>query len=129
MLTPIVCLALTVYFEARNEPVAGQVAVAQVVLNRVDSPEYPSTVCDVVTQGGEIRTDCQFSFYCDGASDTPFNETAWRASLLVASAVLAGSGHVELQGALNYHATYVSPWWAPKLRRVATIGYHTFYEQ
>ena len=128
MLTPIVCLALTVYFEARHEPVAGQVAVAQVVLNRVESPAYPSTVCDVVTQGGEIRVDCQFSFYCDGASDTPFNETAWRASLLIARAVMAGSGHVNFRGVLNYHADYVAPYWAPTLKLAAVHGRHIFYE-
>ena len=129
MLTPIVCLALTVYFEARNEPIAGQVAVAQVVLNRVDSPAYPASICDVVTQGGEIRTDCQFSFYCDGESDTPYNRHAWVQSQLVASAVLAGSGHVELQGALNYHADYVSPYWAPELRIARVVGRHIFYER
>ena len=127
MLTPIVCLALTVYFEARAEPIAGQVAVAQVVLNRVESPLYPGTVCDVVFQGGEAHTNCQFSFYCDGKTDTPFEADAWVQAWIVADAVLAGSGHVEMKGVLNYHANYVTPYWAPGLRLAAVVGRHRFY--
>ena len=128
MLTPIVCLALTVYFEARAEPIAGQVAVAQVVLNRVDSPQYPGTVCDVVFQGGETHTNCQFSFYCDGKTDTPFEADAWVQAWYVADAVLHGSKHVGLIGVLNYHANYVTPYWAPTLRLAAVLGRHRFYK-
>lgn len=128
MLTiPIVCLALTVYFEARNEPIAGQVAVAQVVLNRVKSPNFPNDVCSVVSEGGVENFSCQFSWFCDGKTDIPRNVDAWLQAWLVADAVMHGSIHKELIGVTHYHANYVQPYWAPTLVFAAAVGRHKFY--
>jgi N-acetylmuramoyl-L-alanine amidase len=82
MITPLVCVAVAVYFESRGEPVAGQVAVAHVIRNRIEDPRYPDNACDVVKQGyywngSPIRNKCQFSFYCDGKPDDPKNKQAW----------------------------------------------------
>jgi spore germination cell wall hydrolase CwlJ-like protein len=122
MSVALACLSLAVYFEARSEPVAGQVAVAQVVLNRVESPRFPDTVCEVVYQ---YR---QFSFYWDGKSDRPKEAGAWENAQLIASAVMAGSQHATLAGVLHYHADYVQPRWAEQMAHVATYGEHHFYE-
>lgn len=117
----LTCLALNVYWEARNQPVAGQLAVAQVTLNRVRDPRYGNNVCDVVH---EHR---QFSWYWDGKSDAPKENNAWQTAYLVASAALDGSGHVELQGVTHYHAVYIQPYWKDQMVRVAMIGDHAFY--
>ena len=85
MIEAITCLALNIYFESRNQPIEGQVAVSQVVLERVKSKKYPDTVCEVVFQGPTyswsvnypIKNRCQFSWYCDGISDKPKDEIAW----------------------------------------------------
>ena len=83
MITPaLMCVAMAVYFEARGEPTAGQIAVAHVIQNRIEDPRYPDNACDVVKQGYywngiPIRNKCQFSFYCDGKSDDPKNKQAW----------------------------------------------------
>ena len=126
--TTLVCLSLTVFFEARGEDVAGQLAVAQVVLNRVEASGWRDNVCDVVHQGGEASPDCQFSWYCDGKSDTPWETKAWEQALLVASAALAGSGHGVLKDATHYHADYASPDWAEGLTVLAVFGRHIYYE-
>jgi spore germination cell wall hydrolase CwlJ-like protein len=117
------CLALNVYWEARNQSVAGQLAVAQVTLNRVADPRYADNVCDVVYQHK------QFSWYWDGKPDTPKEHRAWETAFLVASAALAGSGHVEVQGVTHYHAVYSKPFWKDHMVRVATIGDHIFYAE
>ena len=126
---PLVCLALNVYFEARNDDVAGQVAVAQIVMERVKNSEYPETICLVVTEGGERRHACQFSWHCDGKSDTPYDEHAWERALLVASAVMAGSGHVALRDATHYHAWYAHPDWVdlPNMEFIGVFGLHYYY--
>lgn len=121
----VMCLALNVYFEARNEPIAGQVAVAQVVMNRVKSSRYPNDVCRVVYD--KSSRGCQFSWYCDGLSDRPYDEASWKNALLIASAVLAGSGHKELQYVTHYHATYVRPYWIKGMRQILKINNHIFY--
>lgn len=118
----LICLALNVYWEARDQPIAGQVAVAQVVVNRVESPKYPNTVCAVVRQYK------QFSWYWDGKSDNPMDLRAWEQSQLVSSAVAHGSVHADLTYATHYHADYVDPHWADDFKLVATIGDHLFYE-
>jgi spore germination cell wall hydrolase CwlJ-like protein len=90
MITPaLMCVAMAVYFEARGEPTAGQIAVAQVIRNRIEDPRYPDNACDVVKQGYywngvPIRNKCQFSFYCDGKSDDPKNKQAWFNSFYIA---------------------------------------------
>ncbi|MEX0692878.1 MAG: cell wall hydrolase [Rhodospirillales bacterium] len=122
------CLALNIYWEARSESIDGQLAVAAVTLNRVQNPRFPSDVCDVVRQGGEIRRHrCQFSWWCDGKKDDPLDAESWRRAMTLAR--LAGAGVVKdpTNGALWYHADYVNPSWAGQMERVARIGRHIFY--
>ncbi len=122
------CLALNIYWEARSESVAGQLAVAAVTLNRVNSPNFPSDVCDVVRQGGEVRRHrCQFSWWCDGKKDDPVNAVAWRRASTLARLISAGIVKDPTNGALWYHADYVTPDWAENKDRVAKIGRHIFY--
>lgn len=124
----LVCVALNVYYEARNDDTAGQVAVAQVVLQRMEHAEFPNSECEVIHQGGEQRHQCQFSWYCDGKSDTPYDVQAWESALLIASAVMAGSGHADLLNATHYHAYYVSPDW-DNMRFLGRVGKHLYYEE
>lgn len=127
MTAELMCLALAVYFEARSEPLQGQAAVAQVVLNRVENPKYPSTVCEVVTDGGGRRHRCQFSYWCDGKEEVPRNRAAWRRAQVVAKLVSAGTLNSSVGNATHYHATYASPYWRNHLTYVATVGRHLFY--
>lgn len=118
------CLARTVYFEARGEPIAGQMAVASVVLARLASDEFPDTVCDVVTEArkpGKFR--CQFTWWCDGRADVPKNEEEYRRALGVAMfAMLLGP---QPDGPTHFHAADMQPQW--DMNQVATIGGHVFY--
>ena len=126
----LTCLATAIYFEARGEPVAGQFAVAQVVLNRVRSDRYPSSVCGVVYQNAGRRNRCQFSFACDGKPDIPRNATAWDRSRSIANQCLHHPPQIWVLGdATLYHARYVKPRWAPRATLVAGIGQHLFYEE
>ncbi len=121
-------MAKAIYFEARGEPVLGQAAVAQVVLNRANSGRYPRTICGVVYQNYRWRNRCQFSFACDGKPDVPKEAKAWERARQLASMALKGAGSVWMVGgATLYHADYVSPAWAPKVLQVSTIGQHIFY--
>ena len=117
----VMCLAMNVYWESRDQSIAGQVAVAQVTMNRVESPNFPNDVCSVVHQHK------QFSWYWDGKSDVPREEDAWMRAQMVAKGVLAGSGHVGLEGVLHYHALTVKPYWARGMQLVAQIEDHVFY--
>ena len=121
------CLTQAVYYEAALEPGEGQAGVAQVVLNRVRDPNYPSTVCGVVFQGAERVTGCQFSFTCDGSLARVPTAWAWNRAQKVAERALAGhvAGHVGT--ATHYHADYVRPWWAPSLSKITQVGAHIFY--
>ncbi len=122
------CLATAIYFEARGEPEVGQVAVAQVILNRVNSRRYPKSVCGVVFQNSKWRNRCQFSFACDGKSDVPKEKTAWQRALQLAKAATEGQRRIWSVGkATLYHASYVRPSWAPKVTMVSSIGQHAFY--
>ena len=126
----IECLALNIYFEARGEPEVGQLAVGHVVMNRVNSKRFPGTVCDVVQQGGELRRyRCQFSWWCDGRSDTPGNKRLWEKSAELALNVYWGRSADPTHGALWYHADYVKPYWRKKFERGPKIGRHIFYSQ
>jgi spore germination cell wall hydrolase CwlJ-like protein len=118
---PTMCLALNIYWEARNQNTAGQLAVAQVTMNRSYDRRYPNDVCEVVYDHK------QFSWYWDGKSDTPKEKRAWEKAILVASAAMAGSGHAELQGVTHYHAVYSQPYWKDYMTKVAMIGDHVFY--
>jgi hypothetical protein len=121
------CLAQAISYEAGNEPLSGQEAVAQVIINRVRHPAFPSTVCGVVYQGSQRKTGCQFTFTCDGSLNTPRSAASMARALSVAEQVLAGHVSTLVGGATHYHANYVSPYWAPSLVKVATIGAHLFY--
>ena len=143
------CLAQNIYFEAKSEPLAGQYAVADVVLNRVQDTRYPNTICEVVREGPikeswktkqdpDLSDDeriyyprknrCQFSWYCDGKSDTVRDNDAWRMAQIIAYKIV----HTDkmrgiTEGATHYHADYVSPKWASKIQLVGSISTHIFY--
>ena len=138
--TAFICLALNTYHEAKNQSLVGQVATAQVVMNRVADDRYPNTICEVVKQGPHrpswenpekeypIRHRCQFSWYCDGKPDVPKNEKAWRKAQDVAFLVLYNKINLDVtEGATHYHATYVRPAWAKTKTRTTRIEKHIFY--
>lgn len=121
------CLAQAIYYEARGEDLTGQMAVAEVVMNRVESKRYPNSICGVVFQNERARHRCQFSFACDGKSDNPPQSAAWTRAKLVAS-YLYKNDHLQLtQAATHYHADYVTPSWANHLHETVKIGRHIFY--
>lgn len=124
------CLAINIYREAGHEPFEGKVAVAQVTLNRANSGKFPREVCAVVYQKSRFteRVICQFSWYCDTKHrNRPIDDEAYEESYRVAKMVFLEDFRLEsLQHALYYHADYVSPNW--KLKRIAKIGNHIFYE-
>ncbi|WP_224406283.1 cell wall hydrolase [Afifella sp. IM 167] len=122
------CLARGVYFEARGESELGQVAVAQVILNRVKNPAYPETICGVVYQNKNWRNRCQFSFACDGIRDRIRSASAWASAKKIAADVTAGKAWSEDVGdSTHYHATYVRPRWARSMKKTDRIGRHIFY--
>ncbi len=124
----LTCLALNIYFEARNEPYDGKIAVGHVVMNRITDPQFPETICAVVRQGGERRKHrCQFSWWCDGRSDRPGNMKAWEFSKAVAARVYWGPSADPTSGALWYHADYVKPYWRRAFNKGPKIGRHIFY--
>lgn len=123
------CLAEAVYFEARSEPEAGQAAVAQVVLNRVKSGLYPSTICGVVYQNRHRHLACQFTFACEGKALRTTDTVSWERAKRVATAVLEGKTYLaDVGGATHYHADYVRPYWARRLKKMDVIGRHIFYK-
>jgi|TARA_B110000881_G_C18390634_1_gene420825 N-acetylmuramoyl-L-alanine amidase len=143
------CLAQNVYFEAKSEPLAGQYAVADVVLNRVNDTRYPNTICEVVQEGPikeswKTKQDttlsdderiyyprknrCQFSWYCDGKADNVRDSDAWRIAQEVAFRIVEEKRMRGItEGATHYHADYVSPKWASKIQLVGSISTHIFY--
>lgn len=124
------CLADAIYFEARGESVGGQEAVAQVVLNRVRSGSYPTSICGVVYQNQHRRNACQFSFACDGKAEARHETKAWTRARQIAEEMVGGRKKVaSLSDATHYHATSVRPRWAKAMRRLSTIGNHVFYRQ
>lgn len=133
--TSLMCLALNIYHEAKNQSFIGQVAVAQVVMNRVKDTRYPNTVCEVVKQGltykwkpsFPIKNKCQFSWYCDGKSDKPKQGKAWEDAKHVANGVYNEHLSDFVEGATHYHADYVNPSWAETKTYVMRIDDHIFY--
>ena len=122
------CLANAVYFEARGEPVRGQIAVAQVVLNRVFSPFYPKTVCGVVYQNAHRHLACQFTFACDGVPDVVTEPDAWLRAKRIAADMLDGKLWMpEVAKSTHYHASWVHPDWVNEMKRIYRLGVHTFY--
>ncbi|MPZ56846.1 MAG: cell wall hydrolase [Rhizobiales bacterium] len=122
------CLAEAVYFESRGEAARGQIAVAQVVMNRVFSEFYPDNVCRVVYQNAHRRLACQFTFACDGIRDVVNDPPAWQRAKRIARDTLDGKLWLDDVGkATHYHAYWVRPWWIRTMRKLHKIGVHTFY--
>ena len=138
--TAFICLALNTYHEAKNQSLVGQIATAQVVMNRVEDNRFPNTICEVVKEGPTrpswedpdkeypIKHRCQFSWYCDGKPDIPKNEKAWEKAQDVAFLVYYNKIQLDVtEGATHYHATYVRPAWAKTKKRTTRIEKHIFY--
>lgn len=128
--TEIHCLALNMYFEARNQGNEGMLAVAFVTLNRMNSKVYPDTYCGVVTNGyNPFRRDCHFSWFCDGMPDVPLEREAWDQAQTMARWFVYQHEYLEdpTDGADHYHATYVNPWWGKEQFETVAIGDHIFY--
>lgn len=123
------CLTEALYFEARGEKVKGIFAVAEVILNRVDSDFYPDDVCGVVNQGTGKKYQCQFSYTCDGLPETVAEPKAWQKVGKIAKAMLDGAPRRLTSGATHYHTKAVSPFWSKKFPKTANIGYHIFYKE
>ena len=134
----IFCMAKNIYFEAGNQPIAGKIAVAQVVQNRVKNRDYPNTICGVVYQArwtenwkGNMmptRNQCQFSWFCDGKSDDPEDSKTWIQCLTLARNIIQGEYGDITEGATHYHSVYVNPYWADSLNETVIINEHIFYK-
>ena len=133
-----VCLAQNIYFESANQPDAGRVAVAQVVLNRVDDLQFPNTICGVVYQA-KMRTNwkgqevpilnqCQFSWFCDGKSDEPTDSITWMQSIRIADQVMFDFNFDLTEGALYCHTIHIDPYWNDYLTPTVIINDHIFYK-
>ncbi len=121
------CLAEALYFEARGEEIKGQFAVAEVILNRVDSSSFPSSPCGVVHQGTGRRFACQFTYDCDGRAEIITDQKAYIQVGKVAQLMLEGAPRGLTKGAMYYHTKSVNPKWARSFSRTVTIGSHHFY--
>jgi spore germination cell wall hydrolase CwlJ-like protein len=131
------CLAKNLYFEARNESTAGQIAVLQTTINRVGSPFFPDTVCGVVYEGIHkngipVRDACQFSWYCDGMHDSPVNSDAYDRSVELSSWILITNKWLPdlTDGATYYHASWMEnyPIWSRTKIKTLQIDQHIFYK-
>ena len=146
-----VCMALNIYYESRSDNLAGQYAVADVVLNRVQDSRYPNSICEVIKEGpvreswktkkdpdlseserifNPVRNMCQFSWWCDGKSDEPKDETGWAQAQYVAGNIMYNGKYRGItEGATHYHATYVKPKWRfdRGMNHIGRIGSHIFY--
>lgn len=123
------CLSQALYFEARGESIKGQFGVAEVILNRVDSPNYPNTVCGVINQGTGRKFQCQFTYTCDGIKEVINEPAAYTRVGKIARLALDGAERNLTAGATHYHTKAVSPRWSRTFNRTATIGVHHFYRQ
>lgn len=121
------CLASAIYYEAGNQDEDGERAVAQVVLNRVRHPAFPSSVCGVVYEGSTKPSGCQFTFTCDGSLSRAPDTDGWRRAMQVAQDALSGSVYAPVGWATHYHADYVVPYWAATMAKSAVVGAHLFY--
>ena len=134
--TALMCMAVNIYHEAGNQSMIGQMAVGQVVLNRVEDSRFPDTVCEVVKEAvtyknsnKPVRWKCQFTWFCDGKKDEPnFESKTWSAALENASILLTKTIVLDItEGATHYHATYVRPAWAKTKTKTTRIDSHIFY--
>ncbi|HVZ50530.1 MAG TPA: cell wall hydrolase [Pseudolabrys sp.] len=122
------CLATAIYFEARGEPVKGQIAVAQVIMNRVFSGYYPKDVCGVIYQNANRYLSCQFTFACDGRRKVINERGAWARANRIAKQTLAGEVYETAVGtSTHYHAIYVHPNWVREMKKFVRFGIHNFY--
>jgi spore germination cell wall hydrolase CwlJ-like protein len=124
-----VCLKEAIYHEARGEDILGQFAVAEVILNRVDSPFYPDTICGVVHQNAHMANACQFSYACNGRSRVMVDRQARAVAAQIADILMSGAPRELTEGATHFHAARVSPSWARSFDQTARIGEHIFYRQ
>mgnify|MGYP001387633802 CR=1 FL=1 len=133
------CLAQNIYFEAGNQPLAGKLAVAHVVRNRVEDSQFPDTYCGVIYQTKKWRTSwtgnqvpvlgmCQFSWFCDGKSDEPKDSKTWEVCLQIAQSFIKEEQIDITEGAMWYHADYILPYWAEHLNNTVYINNHIFYK-
>ena len=122
------CLTEALYFEARGEPAQGQFAVAEVILNRVDSPKFPNSICEVVNQGTGRKHACQFSYTCDGKFERIANMAVYNDLAVIARAMIEGGMRQLSGGATYYHTISVQPSWSRRFEHTATIGIHKFYK-
>lgn len=121
------CLAETIYYEARGESYRGQMAVAEVVVNRVRSSAYADDICRVVYQGSHLSTGCQFTFTCDGSLRRGPRGPAWDRAKLLAAQVMMGFARPMTQRATHYHTNEITPYWSASLIETTRIGSHIFY--
>ncbi len=121
------CLAEALYFEARGETVKGQFAVAEVIMNRVKSAQFPNTLCGVINQGTGRRYQCQFTYTCDGHEEVIREKNAYVRGAKIARMVIDGAAPDLTQGATYYHTTAVSPRWSRSFTKTTRIGVHLFY--
>ena len=122
------CMADAIYFEARGEPVSGQIAVANVIINRVKSVYYPNSVCLVTRQGGIEKKSCQFSFYCDGIREQILEPVVYAKIRKLAYEIMYGSKSRMTSSATHFHNVYVNPKWTRSMTRITKIGDHIFYK-
>jgi len=123
------CLAMAVYYEARSESRDAQMAVAEVILNRVNSPKFPNTICEVVKQDkGPKAYDCQFSFYCDGKPERMLEAEAWYIAQVISLNAMEDRNRLGLTS-MWYHAQECDPEWNKKLKFDDKIGAHLFYSE
>ena len=123
------CLAEALYFEARGEPIKGQLAVGEVILNRVEDTRYPSSICKVINQGTGRRFACQFTYTCDGKLETVHERKPYEMALKIAKILMTTHDRRLTRGSTHYHSNYVNPKWSKKFERVAKFGRHIFYRQ
>ena len=121
------CMKTALYFESRGEDIQGQFAVAEVILNRVDSVRYPNTICGVVQQGGDSH--CQFSFNCDGKNEVMKDDKAADLAGRIARVMIDGAPRSLTDGAMYFHTRNVRPGWSQKFEKTASIGSHLFYSR
>lgn len=122
------CLAEAMYFEARGEDILGQYAVAEVILNRVDSDEFPNSVCKVVSEGATKLNACQFSYNCDGKPEYVNDSRSYKRILKLSNMLYGGTARVLTDGATFYHAKTVTPSWITQMKKTSEIGRHIFYK-
>ena len=123
------CLSEALYFEARGEQIEGLIAVADVIINRKNSSQFPGTICGVVSEGSHKRHACQFSYNCDGKLELIYDKKTYRRIVKLSSMILNGAFSDVTNGATFFHASEVSPSWSKKFKKTRKIGRHIFYKK